>query len=97
MIAGNVKNFGYETVVKSFGTALRGIIVLAVTIFLTAQVACCQPWYNTGWPYRAPITIENSLASALTDYQVQVNLGASGPWSSSANDGSDLLFTARTE
>ena len=78
---------------KSFGTALRGIIVLAVATFLTAQVAVCQSWYNSSWPYRAPITIDNSLASALTGYQVQVTLGASGPWSRSSNDGSDLVFT----
>lgn len=30
-------------------------------------------WWNTGWPYRRLITIDNKTGSALTDYQVKVS------------------------
>ncbi len=76
------------------GKGFRVLVTVVVALFLSAQFVTAQSWYNPTWPYRVPLTIENSVTTALTDYQVQVNLGAAGPWSASATDGSDLRFTA---
>ncbi len=76
------------------GKGFRIIVAVSVLLFFSLQMVTAQEWYNPAWPYRAPLTIENSLTGPLTDFQVQVNLNASGPWSSAASDGSDLRFTA---
>lgn len=76
------------------GNGNRIVVSVVLLMFFSLQLVKAQEWYNPAWPYRVPLTIENTLASVLTDYQVQLNLNASGPWSSAATDGSDLRFTA---
>lgn len=76
------------------GKGIRIVVSVILLMFFSLQLVKAQEWYNPAWPYRVPLTIENTLASVLTDYQVQLNLSASGPWSSAATDGSDLRFTA---
>ena len=79
-------------IAKTFsGADLRELCIILLVLFST-QILSAQ--WHPNLPYRAPITVTNSLTSVLTDYQVKVNLGTSGPWSTFANDGSDLRFTA---
>ena len=75
------------------GQASRVLVTIVGALLLSVQFVTAQSWFNPAWPYRVPLTIANSTATALTDYQVQVNLNASGPWSTAATDGSDLRFT----
>ena len=56
-----------------------------------------DPWWNSGWNYRLPITIDNTgNANALTDYQLYLNLNASTSpqfWRHIKSDGSDIRFS----
>ena len=69
------------------------VLTIILTGLLTNNLALAQNWYNTGWLYRLPITINNT-GGTLTDYQVQVSLEASFPWSHVKSDGSDIRFTS---
>ncbi len=56
-----------------------------------------DPWWNSGWNYRLPITIDNSgNTNALTDYQVYLEISSSTSrdfWRNIKPDGSDIRFT----
>ncbi len=82
-----------KTKKTSSGTTLRFVTVILAGLF-TTQFLIAQAWFNPSWQYRAPLTITNNLTSALTNYQVQITLSSSGPWSSTFADGSDIRFTA---
>ncbi len=54
-----------------------------------------DPWWNGSWPYKLPITIDNTAnTSALTDYQVLVEIDSTtaGFWDNVNADGSDIRF-----
>ncbi|NTW22404.1 DUF2341 domain-containing protein [Candidatus Falkowbacteria bacterium] len=54
-----------------------------------------DPWWNGSWPYKLPITINNTAnSSALTDYQVLVEIASTtaGFWDNVNADGSDIRF-----
>lgn len=54
-----------------------------------------DPWWSGSWPYKLPITIDNTAnASALTDYQVLVEISSTtaGFWQNVKSDGSDIRF-----
>lgn len=56
-----------------------------------------DPWWNSGWEYRVPITLDNTNNSnTLTDYQIyiQVDSSQSDFWSHVKSDGGDVRFVA---
>ena len=56
-----------------------------------------DPWWNSSWTYRMPITIDNTNNSnTLTDYQIYVELTSSQSdfWSHVKSDGGDVRFVA---
>ncbi len=55
-----------------------------------------DPWWNSSWSYRMPITIDNSgNSNTLTDYQIYVEITStqSSFWSHVRSDGGDVRFT----
>ncbi|MEI8361020.1 MAG: DUF2341 domain-containing protein [bacterium] len=59
-----------------------------------------DPWWDGYWHYKMPITINNaSSTSALTDYQVLINISSTTPnfWSGVTASGSDIRFLDSTE
>jgi Domain of unknown function (DUF2341) len=55
-----------------------------------------DPWWNSGWNYRLPITISNvGNAHSLTDYQLYLEISSSTSrdfWRTIKPDGSDIRF-----
>ena len=74
------------------GFTLKFLTVILTGLFITQGITG-QAWYDSYWDYRIPVTITNS-GSELTEFQVQVSLDASFPWSHANGDGSDLRFTS---
>ncbi|TET53964.1 MAG: DUF2341 domain-containing protein, partial [Actinobacteria bacterium] len=71
-------------------TILLCLISLFLFLFVFSTSASAADWFDTAWTRRAPITIDNSTASSLTDYQVRIDV----PYNSAMNaDYSDLRFT----
>jgi len=73
---------------------------LIIVMLLAMLVASALPVHSVradpGWDYRRPITISNTSGSALSNYQVRVELTTStmgNPYSNVNADGSDLRFT----
>ena len=69
-------------------------IIIISSFLLSAEAA----WYNTGWAYRAKITVEHSkVGETLTDYPVYVNLNnfgsGHGIWGHALSTGNDLRIT----
>ncbi|MDD4902543.1 MAG: DUF2341 domain-containing protein [Patescibacteria group bacterium] len=56
-----------------------------------------DPWWNSGWNYRLPITIDNSgNDGTLADYQFYLEISSSTSrdfWRNIKSDGSDIRFT----
>jgi hypothetical protein len=57
--------------------------------------SCTLTWYSTSWKFRKPITVNNSLTSALTDYQVYLQIETNSLISAGKmnSDCSDIRFT----
>jgi hypothetical protein len=55
-----------------------------------------DPWWNSGWNYRLPITIDNTgNSNTLTDYQLYLEMSSSTSrdfWRHIKSDGSDIRF-----
>ncbi|MBD3208149.1 MAG: DUF2341 domain-containing protein, partial [Candidatus Nealsonbacteria bacterium] len=54
-----------------------------------------DPWWNSNWFYREPITIDNSTnTNSFTDYQVLVEIGENETdfWDNVRSDGGDVRF-----
>ena len=59
-----------------------------------------DPWWDSSWSYRLPITIDNSNNSnELTDYQVYLELDSSltDLWSNIQSDGDDIRFLSQVD
>jgi|GEM_PF-2258819 len=55
-----------------------------------------DPWWNSSWNYRKPITINNTgNSNTLTNYQVLVNIDNTNTnfWNNVKSDGGDVRFT----
>ena len=69
-------------------------ICLVMLVIATALVPGTTASADPGWSYRRPITITNNSGSALSDYQVLVELNTDNfDYSKANDDGSDLRFT----
>ena len=76
------------TITASYGNA-------SPTASLTVQAGSSSgAWYNSAWGYRNAITVTNGSGGALTNFQINVQLGSGFPFSSANANGSDVLFTA---
>jgi hypothetical protein len=67
-------------------------IVAAGVLFSTSAYGVS--WLDPAWSDRSSVTISNPGQSDLTDYEVQITLGSSFPFSSANSDGSDIRVTA---
>jgi N-acetylneuraminic acid mutarotase len=77
--------------VRSSKLTLKVIIVM-LTVLIPAQSLVAQ--WLTPWLNRLPVTVSNSLATVLTDYQVKITLSTSNFNFALANtDGSDIRIT----
>ncbi|MCX6354291.1 MAG: DUF2341 domain-containing protein [Candidatus Aureabacteria bacterium] len=74
-----------ERGMKGFAIAL----VLGLLPLWSQTTASAADWYNPGWLYRKPVTINNT-GSALANYQVKINVTYDSDMKS---DFSDLRFT----
>jgi hypothetical protein len=79
-----------KALVLQFRSSIRTLTATLVLI-LTSQVLSGQ-WYDLAWQYRVPVTVTNS-GSALTDFQVRVELDESFTWDNASADGSDIRVT----
>ena len=72
------------------------MLIAMVSMFglLTTENVIAQGWYSSSWQYRRAISIANPGGTALTGYQVRINLGSSFNYSSAKTDGSDLRLTS---
>jgi hypothetical protein len=70
-------------------------IVLVLFILILPGVIQAQSWYDPGWDYRTPVTIDNSGNSdPLNDYQVKVELSSANfDFSLAQSNGEDIRFT----
>jgi hypothetical protein len=61
----------------------------------TVDSSCTLTWYSTSWKFRRPITVNNSLTSALTDYQVDLKVETNSLISAGKMKGDcgDIRFT----
>ena len=76
---------------KKLATLAMVLVVLAG--LLPASRVAAQEWYDTGWVFRRPVSIENSSGVELTGYQAQVVLDSSFDFGKAKPDGSDLRVT----
>ena len=56
-----------------------------------------DPWWNSSWNYRMPITVDNrNNSNSLTDYQLYIELTSSQSsfWNHVKSDGGDVRFIA---
>ncbi|HZU08340.1 MAG TPA: DUF2341 domain-containing protein [Pseudacidobacterium sp.] len=51
-------------------------------------------WFSPSWQYRSAVTITNSNSSALSNFQVKVQLGSNFDFTKAAANGADIRFTA---
>ncbi len=80
------------------------LISLGMAGFSTSQTLAKPPsgpaqpeaatWYDLSWSYRRPVTVSNTSATVLVDYQVKLVLDSSFTFDQAQNDGSDLRLTA---
>jgi len=82
---------------KGRGTLVAAIVIsllaLQVVILVGGNVSAAVGWYNSNWKYRKPVSLGNT-GSALTDYQLQVNLTAGNfDFSKARTAGQDIRFT----
>nr|NIP43001.1 DUF2341 domain-containing protein [candidate division Zixibacteria bacterium]NIR65137.1 DUF2341 domain-containing protein [candidate division Zixibacteria bacterium]NIS16576.1 DUF2341 domain-containing protein [candidate division Zixibacteria bacterium]NIS48153.1 DUF2341 domain-containing protein [candidate division Zixibacteria bacterium]NIU16269.1 DUF2341 domain-containing protein [candidate division Zixibacteria bacterium] len=70
--------------------------VLVLIILVLPAVIQAQSWYDPGWNYRMPVTIDNSGNSdPLTDYQVKIALNSTNfNFSLAQSNGEDIRFTS---
>ncbi|MGD0884643.1 MAG: DUF2341 domain-containing protein, partial [Thermodesulfovibrionales bacterium] len=73
--------------------------LLTLVAIVAAGVLCSASaygvsWLDPAWSDRISVTVSNPGQSDLTDYQVQITLGSSFPFSSANSDGSDIRVTA---
>lgn len=70
--------------------------LVAICSLMSVPPAAAQSavWLNQGWIYRVPVTVSNTGAVALSQFQVKVVLGSSFNFSAAKSDGSDLRVTA---
>jgi len=59
----------------------------------TASVQAQTNWYDPDWQYRRPVTVSNTGATSLTDYQVLITLDATFDFSRAESDGADIRIT----
>ena len=76
---------------------VRLLIIGIVTVFFLMQTAAASPLLsNSGggsWQYYKEITVNENSGSALTDYQVLVQLSSSNFPTNALSDGADIRFT----
>lgn len=75
-------NAGTKVGTKVVGTGAAASVELVL--------ATLEPWYNTSWLKRAPVTVSNTSGAALADYQIKVNVTYDADMNP---DFSDLRFT----
>ena len=72
--------------------------VLTAAVFLLSLDTCLAQW--DGWDWQREVTISNGSGSALTDFQVKIDLSSLTPsfdFSHAKGDGSDLRITDADE
>ena len=70
------------------------VVIAAAFIFpAPSNAARSLRWFNLNWTERTTITIDNPTGTLLRDFQIQLPLNSSFPFSLSNADGSDLRFT----
>ncbi|MBK7212905.1 MAG: hypothetical protein IPH88_06340 [Bacteroidales bacterium] len=74
-------------------TAFTSLVVLLLLTLLPLSETKAQTWYDANWLYRTPVSVANSGASTLTDYQVKISLPPTFDYSHANTDGSDLRLT----
>jgi|HubBroStandDraft_6_1064221.scaffolds.fasta_scaffold41521_2 hypothetical protein len=76
-------------------TSLPLMVFIAAGLFFSSpSTAQLIGWFNPNWTKRTLITIDNPTATSLRDFQVQLSLDGSFPYSLSNADGSDIRVTA---
>jgi uncharacterized repeat protein (TIGR01451 family) len=76
----------------------RARCFLWVGLGLALMAGASPAWAGSlpGWSYKTPVTITNGTITAITDYQVRIDLDTSNFTFSQANsDGSDIRFTTQ--
>jgi len=60
-----------------------------------ASLVSVSPWMDDGWRSRIPVTVTSGVASALTEYQVKLEIDSSQAefWAGVKSDGSDIRVT----
>jgi len=89
MLASETKEFKFHVEVP-IGTS--GKFNVTATVFYDSEnvTVSLDPWWNSSWQYRRPITITEQSGNTLTDYQVAINLTYDSDMQS---DFSDIRFT----
>ena len=75
------------------GFRIRGRVALDI------DGAIFDPWFDTSWQYRRPITITERSGNTLSDYQVRIELNSTNfdDWDKVRSDGGDIRFTDSDE
>ncbi|HAM51438.1 MAG TPA: hypothetical protein DCP92_12400, partial [Nitrospiraceae bacterium] len=79
---------------KDFRKKFIVLIAFAVAGMLFSTSAYGLSWLDPAWSYRSAVDIANPGQSDLNDYQVQIALDSSFPFSNANSDGSDIRVTA---
>ena len=90
------KSFGYgftRSWFTRYGFTL--LVILAVLGIVMPAMACDAAWYDSGWNYRKPVTIDKTkVVSDQKDFPVLINLGGDPDLSYKAHSsGRDIIFT----
>jgi hypothetical protein len=81
-----------NAIFKSSKIALKVSLVILIVLLPTRSLVA-QSWLP-GWIYRSPVTVSNSVATDLTDFQVQITLNSGNfDFSMAKTDGSDIRIT----
>lgn len=107
---GNVTTYGFENngtfepsgnTIRVSGSwdnnAITNMATSTVIFTATTTVVIPQPWYNSSWLYRIPVSIQASALNAdVSDFPVRVDLSDLGSsfFSNVTADGGDIRVTA---
>ena len=73
---------------------MRAGQAMAVTLHSAAAAAAPASWYNPGWAFRVPISVDNTQGNvALNNYQVKVSLPSTFDFAKTQGNGNDIRFT----
>ena len=79
-------------IIRSSKITSKFLVVILMAL-LPVQSLFAQGWL-ANWPYRSSVTVTNSVAAGLTDYQVQITLNNGNfDFAMAKTDGSDIRIT----